>query len=225
MLYIVPTPIGNLGDMTPRAIETLASVDVVLCEDTRVAGKLLKHFKIQAKLESYYAHNEHRKTDSVIERLQTGMSFALISDAGTPGISDPAYLLTQKCREHNIKLSCLPGANALLPALVVSGLPADRFYFEGFLPQKKGRQTRLKALSALNCTIALYESPYRIEKCLVQLKEHFGGSCPVAVVKEISKMHEKVLHGTIDQALEGLEEMVVKGEFVVVLAPQLRGVS
>ena len=222
MLYIIPTPIGNLGDFTLRAIETLKSVSLILCEDTRVARKLLSHYDIKTSCQSFYAYNEHRKVDEVINRLKNEEDIALISDAGTPGISDPGYLLSQACHEHSLAMTCLPGPNALLPALVISGLPCDRFYFEGFLPQKKGRQKRLQFLATLDCTIALYESPYRIEKCLTQLSDHFGSDCPASVVKEISKIHEKVLTGSLSDLQEGLEEFVLKGEFVILIAPQLR---
>jgi len=221
MLYLVPTPVGNLQDITLRALEVLQEVDVILCEDTRVTRRLLQKYDITTPLQSFHSHSEHKKLASVIEKLQEGQKIALVSDAGTPGISDPGYLLAAACHEHDIKLTCLPGASAVLPALVMSGLPCNRFYFEGFLPQKKGRQTRLQYLAKMDCTIALYESPYRVIKCLKQLSEHFPATCPAAVVKEISKMYETVYRGTLAELLDRADEINLKGEFVIVLAPQL----
>ncbi len=221
MLYLVPTPVGNLQDITLRALDVLREVDLILCEDTRVSRRLLQKYDIGTALQSFHSHSEHKKLSGVIEKLQNGEKIALISDAGTPGISDPGYLLAAACHEHDIQLTCLPGASAILPALVMSGLPCNRFYFEGFLPQKKGRQTRLQYLASLDCTIALYESPYRVVKCLQQLSEHFDPATPAAVVKEISKMYETVYRGSLAELIEQSEDMNLKGEFVIVLAPQM----
>lgn len=218
MLYIVPTPVGNLGDMTYRAIETLKEVDLILAEDTRTSGKLLKHFGIETKAQSFHSHNEHRAIDSLIERMQKGMKMALISDAGTPAISDPGYLLSSACHDHGIEVSCLPGATAMIPALVASGIPCNRFYFEGFLPHKKGRQTRLKFLATLTETFALYESPYRLVKCLGQLQEHCGPDRMACVCREISKIYEEVKRGTLLELTEYYTEKGVKGEIVIVVS-------
>lgn len=218
MLYLIPTPVGNLKDITYRAIETLNEVDIILCEDTRVSGKLLKHYQIDKKLYSFHAHNEHRNTEIWIEALKSGKKIAQISDAGTPGLSDPGFLLVRACYENDIKVSCLPGATAAIPALVSSGLPCDRFYFEGFLPQKKGRQTRLKFLATLETTLVLYESPHRIIKCLEQVAEFIGNDREVAVVREISKLHEEVIRGNVQDVIQILKERPkVKGEIVLVV--------
>ncbi len=217
MLYIIPTPVGNLGDMTPRAIELLNNVDCILAEDTRTSGKLFKQFGISTKAQSFHAHNEHRQVEKVIERILEGESFALISDAGTPGISDPGYLLSAACHDNDIKVSCLPGATAFVPALVSSGIPCNRFYFEGFLPQKKGRQTRLKYITALEETVVLYESPYRLVKCLKQLLEFCEEDRVACVCREISKMYEEVKRGKLSELISYYEEKTVKGEIVVVL--------
>lgn len=217
MLYIIPTPVGNLGDMTPRAIEILQDVDCILAEDTRTSGKLFKHFGITSKAQAFHAHNEHRQVEKVIERIEGGESFALISDAGTPGISDPGYLLSAACHDKEIKVSCLPGATAFVPALVASGIPCNRFYFEGFLPQKKGRQTRLKYICALEETVVLYESPYRLVKCLNQLLEFCEEDRVACVCREISKMYEEVKRGQLSELIAYYEEKTVKGEIVVVL--------
>lgn len=217
MLYLVPTPIGNLKDMSFRAVEILEEVDIILCEDTRVSSKLLKHFEISTPLISYHAHNEHHQTEKWVQELKGGKSIAQISDAGTPGISDPGFLLVRACHEHNIKITCLPGASAVLPALVMSGLPCNRFHFEGFLPQKKGRQTRWKYLSELPNTFALYESPFRIIRCLKEAVEYLGNERKVTLSREISKIHEEVYHGTIAEALIEFESRTkVRGEFVIV---------
>lgn len=217
MLYLVPTPIGNLGDMTSRAIDTLRTADVILAEDTRTSGRLLKHFEISTKMWAYHAHNEHLKVDGIIKELESGKTIALITDAGTPGISDPGFLLVRACHENGIQVSCLPGANALIPALAMSGLPCDKFYFEGFLPQKKGRQTRWKFLSQMDCTIVFYESPHRLMKAVGELEEHIGPDTKVAVIKEISKLHETIFQGTVSEVKLQLENRPsVKGEYVVV---------
>lgn len=216
-LYLVPTPIGNLGDMTPRAIEILKSVDRILAEDTRNTGRLLKHFDISTPMSAYHAHNEHKVTEGIINYIQAGTTYALVTDAGTPAISDPGYLLVKACHAVDIKVSCLPGANAILPALAVSGIPCDKFYFEGFLPHKKGRQTRWKFLATLDMTISLYESPHRIIKCLREMIEFLGPDTEVAVIKEISKIYENVYRGTAANVLTQLENLPsIKGEFVVV---------
>ena len=218
MLYLVPTPIGNLGDMTTRSIDLLSKVDLILAEDTRNSGRLLKHFGITTPMQSYHAHNEHRKTDEIINKLQGGTEIALISDAGTPAISDPGYLLVRTCVLHNIKVSCLPGASALIPALAISGIPCDRFYFEGFLPHKKGRQSRWKVLATLDCTLALYESPHRLIKALNECEEYLGSDRYVAIIKEISKLYETVYRGTPNELLSLLGNKKVKGEYVIVIA-------
>ncbi len=218
MLYLVPTPIGNLKDITFRAVEILKEVEVVLCEDTRVSGKLLKHFGIETRTFSFHAHNEHSQLEKWINVLKEGQNIAQISDAGTPGLSDPGFLLVRACYENDIKVSCLPGPNAAIPALVMSGFPCDRFYFEGFLPQKKGRQTRLKYLAKMDCTIVLYESPHRIVKCLNQIKEHLGDHKQVAVCRELTKLHEEVLRGPIQNVIDELASRnSIKGEIVLVI--------
>ncbi len=218
MLYIIPTPVGNLGDMTPRAIEILQSVDCILAEDTRTSGKLFKHFLIPTKAQAFHAHNEHRQVDRIIERMKDGETFALVSDAGTPGISDPGYLLSTACHDHDIKVSCLPGATAFVPALVSSGIPCNRFYFEGFLPQKKGRQTRLKFITSLEETIVLYESPYRLVKCLKQLLEFCEEDRIACVCREISKMYEEIKRARLTELIALYDEKTVKGEIVIVLS-------
>lgn len=217
MLYLVPTPIGNLGDMTYRAVEVLKQVDLILAEDTRTSGKLLKHFEIATKMTSYHAHNEHKVTDRLIEDLGSGKELALITDAGTPCISDPGFLLVRACHQAGITISCLPGANALLPALAMSGIPCDKFYFEGFLPQKKGRQTRWKFLATMDTTIAIYESPHRLLKSLKEIKTFIGPDAQVSVVKELSKIYERVWHGIASEVLVMIENLpTIKGEYVVV---------
>jgi len=223
MLFIVPTPVGNLGDMTFRGVEILKEVDLILAEDTRTSGKLLKHFEIDNKTQSFHTHNEHKLVDSIIERLKSGEKMALISDAGTPGISDPGYLLSAACHDEDIPVSALPGATAFVPALVASGIPCNRFYFEGFLPQKKGRQTRLKIISDQEETVVLYESPFRLVKCLTQLIEHCGDDRIACVCREISKMYEEIKRGTLKELQHHFDQKKVKGEIVIVLAGAPKG--
>ncbi|MDA9773404.1 16S rRNA (cytidine(1402)-2'-O)-methyltransferase [Saprospiraceae bacterium] len=217
MLYIVPTPVGNLGDMTARAIKVLEEVDTILAEDTRTSGKLLKHFGITTRSQSFHSHNEHKALESVIDRLKSGENMALISDAGTPAISDPGFLLSSACHDNDIPISCLPGATAVIPALVSSGIACGRFYFEGFLPHKKGRQTRLKFLANFPETFVLYESPHRLVKCLEQLKEYCGVDRIACVCREISKVYEEVKRGTTEELIEHFSLKNVKGEIVIVV--------
>ncbi len=219
MLYLVPTPVGNIKDITYRAVEVLQEVDLVLCEDTRVSRKLMQAYGIDQKLISFHAHNEHHQVDRWISELQNGKSIAQISDAGTPGISDPGFLLVRACHENDITVTALPGATAFVPALVSSGLPCDRFHFEGFLPQKKGRQTRLKFLATVESTIVLYESPHRLIKCLGQIEEHLGADREVVVCREISKMYEEVIKGTATELIDNFSARPsVKGEIVIIIA-------
>ncbi len=215
-LYLVPTPIGNLDDITLRAIKVMQEVDVILAEDTRTSGKLLKHLNISKPLQSYHIHNEHKAVEQLIVRMQNGETFALISDAGTPAISDPGFLLVREAIAADIDVNCLPGATAFVPALVNSGLPSDKFVFEGFLPHKKGRQTRLKILAEEERTIILYESPHRLIKCLEELKE-FCGDRQVSVSRELTKMFEENARGTLSEIIAYFTEKGVKGEFVIVL--------
>lgn len=221
MLYIVPTPIGNLGDMTFRAVEILSTVDLILAEDTRVTRRLLDKYNISTPLRPYHAHNEHQATESVIELLKEGKTIALVSDAGTPGISDPGFLLSRACREEGEEIVVLPGPTAFVPALVGSGFPSDRFHFEGFLPHKKGRQTRWKYLAGIPHTIILYESPYRLLRCLEEIKTHLGTERKVCVVREISKIHEQYHTGSAPELLGSFEKTPekVKGEIVILIAP------
>lgn len=219
MLYVVPTPIGNLQDMTFRAVETLQSVDIILAEDTRTSGRLLKHYAIETPMESFHAHNEHKKVDYYTSLLTSGTDMAIITDAGMPGISDPGFLLIRSCVEQGVKVTCLPGANAFLPALVASGIPSDKFFFEGFLPHKKGRQTRLKILADLPYTFILYESPYRLLKCLEQLQEHCGGDRVASVAREISKLHEEFITDTLDNLIDNFKSRdSIKGEIVITVS-------
>ena len=217
-LYIVPTPVGNLEDMTLRAIRVLREADLILAEDTRTSSHLLHHYDIRGHVLSHHKYNEHGTTASVVERLRGGQQVALISDAGTPGISDPGFLLVREAAAAGIEVECLPGATALIPALVVSGLPCDRFVFEGFLPQKKGRQSRLQALSHEERTMVFYESPYRVRKLIEQATEVFGGDRRAAAVREISKVHEECVRGTLDELSAHFAEHEPRGEFVVVIA-------
>lgn len=223
MLYLVPTPIGNLEDITLRALKVLKEVDLVLAEDTRVTKRLFSKFEITTPLQSYHTHNEHKILESIIQKINDGENLALVSDAGTPGISDPGFLIVRRCVEENIPVSCLPGATAMVPALVLSGLPCDRFHFEGFLPQKKGKEKRIKYLLSLPNTFAFYESPYRVIKTLVKIKELSEEERQVAVVREISKVYEEVIRGDIEEVLFQLESKeVIKGEFVIVVSGKLK---
>ena len=216
-LYIVPTPIGNLNDITFRAIEVLKSVDAILAEDTRTSGKLLKHFEIKTPMQSHHMHNEHKMLNRIIERIKSGETIALISDAGKPAISDPGFLLTRACVEHSIEVDCLPGATAFVPALVNSGLPNDKFVFEGFLPVKKGRQTRLKLLAEETRTIIFYESPHKLLKTLAHFCEYFGEDRPVSVSRELTKLFEETIRGTAKEVLEHYTNKPPKGEIVIVV--------
>ena len=218
MLYIVPTPVGNLQDMTFRAIETLKSVDLILAEDTRTSGILLQHFDIHTPLKSHHKFNEHETSADIVERLKAGANIALISDAGTPAISDPGFFLTRAAAEAGIEIQCLPGATAFVPALVDSGLPNNHFYFEGFLPQKKGRKTRLENLRDEERTMVFYESPYRVVKTLKQFAEVFGEDRKVCCCREISKVHEECVRGTMTEVIAHFTEKEPKGEFVIVVA-------
>jgi 16S rRNA (cytidine1402-2'-O)-methyltransferase len=217
-LYLVPTPIGNLGDITYRAVEVLQSVDVILAEDTRTSGKLLKRYSIQGQLKSFHIHNEHKTVAAIIEKFNNGTVMALISDAGTPGISDPGYLLVKEALVANIKLEALPGATAFVPALIKSGFPTDRFVFEGFLPHKKGRQTRLKSLAGETRTIIFYESPHRLIKFLGQLAEVFGIERQISVSRELTKLHEETTNGSVEEVINYYAERSIKGEIVVVVS-------
>lgn len=218
MLYLVPTPVGNLGDMTQRAIDVLLESDIILSEDTRNTGKLLKHFEIATPMRSYHAHNEHSVTEQIVNSILHGSKVAMVSDAGTPGISDPGFYLIRACIEKGIEISCLPGATAFVPALVMSGYPCNRFYFEGFLPQKKGRQTRWLFLKDLKTTLVLYESPHRIIKLTKELIEHIGPQTPMSISREISKLYEETIRGTAEEVLSILESRAsIKGEIVVVV--------
>lgn len=217
MLYVVPTPVGNMEDMTFRAIKVLKEVDFILAEDTRTSSVLLHHYDIKNELHSHHKFNEHQTCQRVVERLLAGQSAALISDAGTPGISDPGFMLVRECVRNGIEVQTLPGATAFVPALVSSGLPCDKFVFEGFLPQKKGRQKRLGELKEETRTIVFYESPYRVVKTLEQFAEVFGTERPVSCCREISKVHEESVRGTIAEVLQHFKEHEPKGEFVIVL--------
>ena len=217
-LFLVPTPIGNLDDMTFRAIQTLKDVDFILAEDTRTSGKLLKHFEVSTPMHSHHMHNEHKSVVGVVKRIHSGETCALISDAGTPAISDPGFLLTRACIEANLEVECLPGATAFVPALVNSGLPNDKFVFEGFLPVKKGRQTRLKLLAEETRTMVFYESPHKLVKTLGNFAEYFGTDRPVSVSRELSKLYEETIRGTATEVLKHFEEKAPKGEIVIVVA-------
>lgn len=216
-LYIVPTPVGNLEDMTFRAIKVLKEVDLILAEDTRTSSVLLKHYDIQKPLSSHHKFNEHQTAVSVAQQIKAGKTIALISDAGTPAISDPGYLLTKACVEAGVTVECLPGATAFVPALVDSGLPNNKFCFEGFLPQKKGRQTRIKELAEEERTTIIYESPFRVVKTLQQFIEVMGENRQISVTREISKIHEETVRGTLAEVKKHFEEVEPKGEFVMVL--------
>ena len=216
-LYMVPTPIGNLGDITLRALEVLKEVDLVLAEDTRKSQFLLKHFQINKPVQSHHKFNEHRTLESLVLRLQGGTSMALITDAGTPGISDPGFLLVRACLDKGVEVETLPGPSAFLPALVNSGLPCDRFIFEGFLPHKKGRQKRLTELSQESRTLVLYESPFRLCKTLDQLSEHFGPGRKASVSRELTKIHEETVRGTLEELIHHFSEKKIKGEIVLIV--------
>ena len=216
-LILIPTPIGNLGDITLRAIECIKSVDILLVEDTRKTGKLLKHLEIEKKMWAHHAHNEHQTTDSIIEKIKSGETIGLVSDAGTPGISDPGFLIVRACVSEGLTIECLPGPTAFVPALVGSGMPCDKFFFEGFLPHKKGRQTRLKFLATLPCTIVFYESPHRLVKTLLQIKEFIGGEKEAVVVREITKIHETFQRGTVTELGVYFEKNPPKGEIVIIV--------
>ncbi len=216
-LYIVPTPIGNLDDMTFRAIQVLKEVDLILAEDTRTSGKLLKHFDIATHMHSHHMHNEHKTVENIVKRIQAGERVALISDAGTPAISDPGFLLTRACVENNIEVECLPGATAFVPALVNSGLPNDRFIFEGFLPEKKGRQTRFLQLAEETRTMIFYVSPHKLVKTLAEFVQYFGAERQVSISRELSKLHEETIRGTATEVLKHFETKPPKGEIVAVV--------
>lgn len=220
-LYLVPTPVGNLEDITFRALKVLKEADLILAEDTRTSGILLKHFEIKNAMLSYHKFNEHQTVDRVVERLKGGETVAVVSDAGTPGISDPGFLVAREAIKAGVEVITLPGATAFVPALVSSGLPCDKFCFEGFLPQKKGRQTRLNALVEESRTMIFYESPHRIVKTLEQFKEVFGFDRPVSVCREISKIHEESVRGTVEEVLEHFKKNEPRGEFVIVLGGAL----
>lgn len=218
MLYVVPTPVGNLEDMTFRAVRVLKEADLILAEDTRTSGILLKHFEIKNAMQSHHKFNEHQAVESVVNRIKGGETVALISDAGTPGISDPGFLLVRECVRNGIEVQCLPGATAFVPALVDSGLPDEKFCFEGFLPQKKGRMTRLKALAQEYRTMVFYESPYRLVKTLTQFMEYFGAERNASVTREISKVHEETVRGTLAELVAHFEANEPRGEIVIVVA-------
>ncbi len=217
-LFLVPTPIGNLKDITFRAIEVLKDVDLILAEDTRTSGKLLKHYDIVTPMQSHHMHNEHKTIDTLVNRLKSGVKIALISDAGTPAISDPGFLLTRACLENDIEVECLPGATAFVPALVNSGLPNDKFVFEGFLPVKKGRQTRLLLLAEETRTMVFYESPHKLVKTLTHFCDYFGEERGVSVSRELTKMYEETIRGTLKEVLTYYSNKPPKGEIVIVVA-------
>ena len=216
-LYVVPTPIGNLKDITERALDVLRSADLILAEDTRTTGKLLRHYDIERPIRSFHLHNEHRAVDAIVDQIHSGLIYALCSDAGTPAISDPGFLLVRACVEADINVSCLPGATAFVPALVVSGLPCDRFIFEGFLPHKKGRQKRLLSILEESSTSVLYESPHRVVKLLEEIIKYECGDRRIVLCREISKLHEEVVRGSVREVLARFVEKAPRGEFVVVL--------
>ena len=216
-LYVVPTPVGNMEDMTFRAIRVLKEADLILAEDTRTSGILLKHYEIKNAMQSHHKFNEHQTVESIVNRIKGGQTVALISDAGTPGISDPGFLVVRECVRNGIEVQCLPGATAFVPALVSSGLPDERFCFEGFLPQKKGRMTRLNALKEETRTMIFYESPYRLLKTLTRFAEVFGAERPVSVCREISKIHEESVRGTLQEVIAHFTETEPRGEIVIIL--------
>jgi 16S rRNA (cytidine1402-2'-O)-methyltransferase len=216
-LFVVPTPIGNLKDITERALDVLRSADLILAEDTRTTGKLLRNYDIERPMRSFHLHNEHRAVDAIVDQIHSGLIYALCSDAGTPAISDPGFLLVRACVEADIHVSCLPGATAFVPALVVSGLPCDRFIFEGFLPHKKGRQKRLLSILEESSTSVLYESPHRVVKLLEEIIKYKCGDRRIVLCREISKLHEEVVRGSVREVLARFVEKAPRGEFVVVL--------
>lgn len=216
-LYIVPTPVGNMEDMTFRAIKVLKEADTILAEDTRTSSVLLRHFDIHTPMQSHHKYNEHKSVEAVVQRIEAGETIALISDAGTPGISDPGFMLSRECRRAGIEVECLPGATAFVPALIDSGLPCDRFVFEGFLPLKKGRATRLTALAEDPRTTIIYESPKRLPRTLRQLAEYFGEEREASVCREISKLHETIHNGTLNELSEYFEMNNPKGEIVIIV--------
>ena len=222
-LYLVPTPVGNLEDITLRALQVLKNVDVIYAEDTRTSSVLLKKYGISTHMESYHKFNEHKRTDSICQKILDGQNAALITDAGSPGISDPGFLVTRACIENGIEVEALPGATAFVPALTVSGLPSDRFIFEGFLPQKKGRQTRVKMIAESPVTSIVYESPYRLLKLLESLKEFAGGQRKAAVCREISKVHNECKRGTLDELVSWFTDHEPKGEIVVIVEGKENG--
>ncbi|MBI3509519.1 MAG: 16S rRNA (cytidine(1402)-2'-O)-methyltransferase [Bacteroidetes bacterium] len=217
MLYLVPTPIGNLEDITLRALRILKEADLILAEDTRTTGNLLKHFEIKTKLFPHHQHNEHKTVEMIVARIAAGEKIALVSDAGTPGISDPGFLLVRECVRAGVKVECLPGPTAFVPALVQSGLACDSFLFVGFLPQKKGRQTKLKELAEEKHTMVFYESPFRLVKALEEFKEHFGADRAVCISRELTKMFEENFRGTVNEAIAHFSAKTVKGEIVIVM--------
>lgn len=218
ILYVVPTPVGNMEDMTFRAIRILKEADLILAEDTRTSGILLKHYEIKNAMQSHHKFNEHKTVEGIVNRIKAGETIALISDAGTPGISDPGFLVVRECVKNDIEVQCLPGATAFVPALVSSGLPDERFCFEGFLPQKKGRMTRLNALAEEQRTMIFYESPYRLLKTLTQFQEIFGADRQVSVCREISKVHEESVRGTLQEVVAHFTATEPRGEIVIILA-------
>ena len=217
-LYLVPTPVGNLGDMTFRAVDVLKSVDLILAEDTRTSRVLMQHYGITTPLQSYHIFNEHQIVDQIVDKILSGMDIAVVTDAGTPGISDPGFLLVREVVKHDIEVECLPGATAFVPALIDSGLPCDRFVFEGFLPHKKGRQTKIQSLAEETRTMIIYESPFRLVKLLEQLIEVLGPERQVSVSREISKLHAETARGTLQEVFDHFNSKEVKGEIVVILA-------
>lgn len=217
-LYVIPTPIGNLEDITLRAVRIMKEVDELLCEDTRTTAKLLSHFEISKKTSAFHLHNEHKVLNRIVDQLKAGATLGLVSDAGTPGISDPGFLLIRECIRENIEVECLPGAVAFIPAIVKSGIPCDRFVFEGFLPPKKGRQTKIKEFAESEKTIVLYESPHKLLKTLEQLKEFCEEDRQISISRELTKKFEETVNGTITEVIEHFNANTVKGEFVIVLS-------
>ncbi len=217
-LVLVPTPIGNLDDITLRAINVLKVVDIILAEDTRTSGKLLKHLGIETKMLAYHQHNEHKIVAEIVQRIIDGESMAIITDAGTPAISDPGFLLVRECIANDVEVECLPGPTAFIPALVNSGFPTDKFFFEGFLPQKKGRQTRLKYLAQMPYTVVLYESPHRLVKTLKQIEEFFGSERKVSVSRELTKIYEETIRGIPREVISYYDKNTIKGEIVIVIS-------